>query len=249
MYQNLRIHLCPVGFEVKRVVDPLVWMRADKVYLITYKQGDEAQSYLEKIESDLKDYPNIELVKKFANIWDLFECLELMRDIISKESGNKIFVNVSTGTKVTAIAGMLSCMLWGSSPYYAKVSYPSNNITVPTVTEIVENPPDLLPVYGINKPKPEYLLILKLLMDNSSKLRKSQLIERLEDEGIIKKRSKVDGEFSMSAKHSQLRALLEPMIRDWNYIKIESEGRRSTVILTDQGINALRIFGTNKVFL
>lgn len=245
MNEDLRIHLCPVGFEVKRVVDPLVWMRADKVYLITYKPGDDAQPYLEKIESDLKNYPYIELVKKFVNMWDLFECLELMGEIISKESGNKLYVNVSTGTKITAIAGMLSCMLWGAFPYYARVSYPSNNKTVPTVTEFVENPPDLLPIYGINKPKPEYLLILKLLKDNGSKLRKSRLIERLENEGIIKKRSEVGGEFSASAKHSQLRALLEPMIRDWNYIQIEAEGRRSTVILTDQGANALRIFGTS----
>ncbi|MEM0135549.1 MAG: DUF6293 family protein [Thermoplasmatales archaeon] len=245
MNENLRIHLCPVGFEVKRVVDPLVWMRADKVYLITYRPGDEAQSYLEKIESDLKNYPYIELVKKYVNVWDLFECLELMREIISKESGNKIYVNVSTGTKITAIAGMLSCMLWGASPYYAKVSYPSNNKTKTTETEFVENPPDMLPVYSINKPKPEYLLILKLLKDNNSRLRKSQLIKLLEDEGVIRKRSETDGEFSTSAKHSQLRALLEPMIRDWNYIKIESEGRRSTVILTGQGVNALKIFETS----
>ena len=48
----------------------------------------------------------------------------------------------------------------------------------------------------------------------------------------------------MSTKHSQLRALLEPMIRDWNYIRVESQGQRSTVILTAQGVSALRIFGT-----
>jgi CRISPR locus-related DNA-binding protein len=244
MNQNLRIHICPVGFEVKRVVDPLVSMRADKVYLITYKKGDEAQSYLEKIESELKNYPNIELVKKYVNIWDLFQCLELMREIISTEYGNNIFVNVSTGTKITAIAGMLSCMLWGPSPYYARVSYPPSNKTMPNVTEFVETPPDTLPVYGINKPKPEYLLILKLLKDNGSKLRKSRLIELLEDGGIIKKRSEIDRGFSASAKHSQLRVLLDPMIRDWNYIKIMYEGRRPTVNLTEQGVNALRIFGT-----
>ena len=245
MNKDLRIHLCPVGFEVKRVVDPLVWMRADKVYLITYKTGDEAQPYLEKIESDLKSYPHIELVKKYVDIWDLFKCLELMREIISKESGNKLYVNVSTGTKITAIAGMLSCMLWGALPYYAGVSYPSSKEMVPTVTEFVENPPDILPVYGINKPKHEYILILKLLKDNGSQLRKSRLIELLENEGIIKKRSEGGNDLSTSAKHSQLRVLLEPMIRDWNYIQIAAEGRRSKVILTDQGANALRIVGTS----
>ena len=82
-------------------------------------------------------------------------------------------------------------------------------------------------------------------MNKGSKLKKSKLIKQLEDEEIIKRRSEVDGGFSMSAKYSQLRVLLEPMMRDWNYIKIESEGRRSKVILTDEGVNALKIFGTN----
>lgn len=244
MNQDLRIHLSPVGFAVKRVVDPLVWMRADRVYLITYKRGDAAYSYLEKIKSDLKNYPTIEIVEKYVDVWSLFDCLELMRETISKESGNNIYVNVSTGTKVTAIAGMLSCMLWGATPYYAKVSYISNHITMETETEFVENPPDFLPVYGINRPKSEYLLILKLLVENGSRLRKSQLIARLENEGIIKKRSETQVDLSLSAKHSQLRVLLEPMVRDWNYITIEFAGRRSTVRITQQGLNALKIFGT-----
>ena len=41
MNENLRVHIAPVGFrEVKRVTYPLVKMKADRVYLVTYKPDD-----------------------------------------------------------------------------------------------------------------------------------------------------------------------------------------------------------------
>jgi len=43
-------------------------------------------------------------------------------------------------------------------------------------------------------------------------------------------------------KHSQLRAILNPLEKVWGYVKVEYSGR-SEVILTEQGKAALRIFG------
>ncbi len=39
------------------------------------------------------------------------------------------------------------------------------------------------------------------------------------------------------------------MESDWNYIRVEASGRRSEVFLTEQGRNALKIFGViqNKI--
>jgi len=44
-------------------------------------------------------------------------------------------------------------------------------------------------------------------------------------------------------KHSQLRAIIYPLEKEWGYVKVEYSGRRSEVILTEQGKAALRIFG------
>lgn len=97
----------------------------------------------------------------FLDIWNLYECIEKFREIILDEKGNHVYINVSTGTKITAIAGMLSCMLWDAYPYYAPVSYPTKETKI-LPTEHVQDS-DILPVYDIKKPKSEFMLILSLL--------------------------------------------------------------------------------------
>ncbi|WP_226987297.1 hypothetical protein [Candidatus Nitrososphaera evergladensis] len=45
----------------------------------------------------------------------MFSCLEKYQDIFqseNEEDRNHIYINVFTGSKVLAMAGMLSCMLW-----------------------------------------------------------------------------------------------------------------------------------------
>jgi len=69
------------------------------------------------------------------------------------------------------------------------------------------------------------------------------LINELERLGIIRLKDESILKLSKSAKHSQLRVTLDPMEREWNYVRVESNGRRSEVLLTEQGETALRIFG------
>ena len=75
-------------------------------------------------------------------------------------------------------------------------------------------------------------------------MRKAQLISELEKAGVIRLKDESIVKFTKAAKHSQLRVILDPMELEWNYVKVESNGRRSEVSLTEQGITALRIFGT-----
>ena len=244
MPTDLRIHIAPVGFESKRVTAPLIAMRADKVYLVRHKETDSAASFYSKIRDELYDrFKHIQIEDVYSDIWDLYDCIEKFRRIILSEKGNRIYVNVSTGTKITAIAGMLSCMMWDAYPYYAPVSYLKEPET--DRTEHVRPPKDL-PVYGINKPNPEFMLILGLLHENHDPMRKSLLIERLEEVGIIKGAENLGRRLSSPAKHSRLRSLLDPMTRDWNLISVRVHGRISEVSIEPQGERALRIFGLDE---
>jgi CRISPR locus-related DNA-binding protein len=245
MSKNLRVHIAPVGFEIRRVVEPLTKMLADKVYLVTLGgEDDAAKKFITLIKRDLaQNYEHIKLEEVFVDVWDPYECIAKFREIILKERGNHVYINVSTGTKITAIAGILSCMLWGATPYYARVSYPEPKITDLPRTEHVQEP-DVLPVYKINKPRREFLLILSFLKDAGGRLRKVHLIKKLEAVGIIGLRDETKTEFSQSAKHSQLRAILDPMEKEWGFVIVEARGRRSEVSLTEQGQTALKIFGT-----
>jgi len=223
-------------------------MNADKAYLISFSKDDRASNYVKQIENELRTrYSHISLEKKFVDIWDLYECIEEFRSILDAEIGNHVYVNVSTGTKITAIAGMLSCMIWHAQPYYARVSYANSRPTVEETTEFVEEP-DLLPTYDIYKPKSEFLMVLDMLSKSRGSMRKATIIKQLEELGLIALRDRTGGriELSQAAKHSQLRAILQPMEKDWSYITIKSNGRRSEVSLTEQGRSALRIFGSLK---
>ncbi|MGH9953973.1 MAG: DUF6293 family protein [Nitrososphaeraceae archaeon] len=101
-----------------------------------------------------------------------------------------------------------------------------------------------LPVYSIDKPRTESLLILRALNNvKGGKMRKRKLIEYLEDQGVI------DSEFSAAAKHSKLKVLLVPMTvgsLDNPLVEVEYRGRQSNVILTNQGESTLKIFGQNQ---
>lgn len=246
MPTNLRVHIAPVGFQFRRITEPLISMQADKAYLVSYGREDDAANFFKQIVKHLEDnYEHIKVEQVFLDIWDLYACIGKFHEIISSEKGNHMYVNVSTGTKITAIAGMLACMLWGATPYYARVSYPSTKESDTLQTEHVSEP-DILPTYDINKPKAEFMLVLSLIKQAGGRIRKADLIQKLEELGIIRPRDESKKEFTESAKHSQLRAILRPMETEWNYVRVESSGRRSEVFMTDQGDAALRIFGVTK---
>lgn len=243
MPSNLRTHIVPVGFEVLRVTQPLIEMQADKAYLVTLGENDDAREFFSKIKTVLsQNYKHIQVKEIFLDMWDLYECIEKFRKIILEETENHVYVNVSTGTKITAIAGMLSCMLWNATPYYAPISYPNRkpkNILSEHVRDSM-----VLPAYDIIKPKQKLMQILELLQSNNGTLRKAKIIKALEENGILRTTDMDDNELSGPAKHSQLRALLKPMEEEWKFVKVKASGRRSEVTITQQGQNALRIFGT-----
>ena len=236
----MRIHLACVGFEVNRITQPILEERADKVYLIMYSQNDKGLPYLKKILEILGQYKNIEVRKITGDIWNLFEILNHFKNILQIENaaGSHVYVNVSTGSKVASIAGTLACMLWKGTPYYAHINYEEKRDFDEFVDENVTGKTEL-PVYSINTPKTESISILKILRNFNGKVKKKILIEKLEEEGVIKE------DLSIEAKHSKLKALLHPLSTalDNPLVKVEYVGRQSNVILTQQGDATLRIFG------
>ena len=99
MKTPLRVHICPVGFEVQRVADPLGRMRADKAYLVTYRADDPARQCVAKIKEDLlKKNSGIQVIEEYVNIWNLVDCIAKFKEIIRKERDNAVYINVSTGS-------------------------------------------------------------------------------------------------------------------------------------------------------
>lgn len=248
MSVRLRVHITTIGFEVRRITEPLKEMRADKVYFISAKKNDRAKNFKERIKEILhNEYSNVEIEERFAEIFDLYACIDAYRVIFNEEKGNMIFVNVSTGSKIAAIAGTIACMLWGGTPYYVNRKYEEEG--EPEVKdEKVEKKPNLVPVFSITKPRREYLKILKILDKEEDGMAKGTLIDSLKEVGIIReiksKKHSVKRTQPRAAEHSQLKVLLTPMANE-EYIKIETSGRRSIVRITPKGRDTLRILGAD----
>jgi hypothetical protein len=247
---HARIHLAPVGFEVERVVEPVLTDRADRVYLVTRDGDDAAAAFLAEVQRRLRAarWPvDVRLVP--TPIWDVFGTLAVYRGIFAAEGRSDrnaaavvpIRVNVSTGTKITAIAGTLACMLWRGEPYYVQVSrawYSGLTPKVRPVNDVVRSV-DPVAVYELRAPTPELVEVLEALARAGGTLRKRDLIRALGlDRPVDQGRTP-----SAQAQHSRLRLRLGPLETKWGFVAAEPSGGRGRVRLTPQGRLALTLFG------
>lgn len=241
-----RIHIVPVGYDYySRVVEPLRDPRADRIFFIKHKKGAIRghPKFFNSITKEIKKI-GIEYKEIETDIWDLFECVEIFRKIISDEikKENHVYINVSTGTKVTAMAGILACMMWDQTPYYVKLKNPTKK-NIKTIPKIAVEDAEKLPTFDIKKPDYKMMKVLeKISSYKAEMLRKWQLTEYLEDEGIIKP-ADPDETFSENAKLGQLQNIIKPMEKEWKFVETESRGSRSQVKMTKKGKQALKIFG------
>ena len=248
---HARIHVAPVGFEVERILEPILDEHADRVYLVTRRERDAAAPFVAEVERRLAraSWPiDVRVVR--TDLWDVFGALASLRSIFAAERRTDrrasdvlpLRVNVSTGTKITAIAGTLACMLWKGEPYYVQVSrawYSDRTPRVAAVHDVVERV-DPVSVYELRAPNAELVEVLEALARRGGSLRKRELIVEL---GID--RSGPDGARAPSpqAQHGRLRRRLDPLEHRWGFVRVETSGPRGRVQLTPQGRLAVGLFG------
>jgi hypothetical protein len=246
-----RIHIAPVGFDQDRVVLPLKNMSAEKVYLIVEqkKEDDKGRVYVDFIQKSIKKYKlkcDVELRPSDVIGRDLFSVLHTYRKIIEAESGNKIYVNVSTGTKIHSIAGMMACMIFSTdvtklTPYYVVPDdYNEPEDHSPFATGCKDIFP--LPSYKITKPENKLVICLRIIEELSNegkKISKISLIEKLTETGLLQ----VAENKTINAKYRSLeRNFIEPLI-EWNFISTKGKGKRLEIEISSEGKNILKFLG------
>jgi hypothetical protein len=250
-----RIHIVPVGFEIERITEALAAERADRVYLVTRNGPDEAAPFVEEVARRLRRAPwpiDVRIVR--TDLWNTFEALAAYRRIFSAERRAEraapgtlpLRVNVSTGTKITAIAGTLACMLWLGEPYYVQVSrswYSGRAPRVRSVHDVVERV-EPVSVYELRAPARELVEVLEALARRGGSLRKRDLLREL---GLDRPAADTGRAPSPQAQHGRLARRLEPLERRWGFVAAESAGPRARVRLTEQGRLALVLFGREPV--
>jgi len=237
----LRIHIAPVGFEIDRIILPAKSMKADKVWLILHSDStnDVGKSFSNSIRKQLSE-SGIEYEFENADRTQLFDTLRALRTIIFKEKRNAIFVNVSVGSKIQAIASMMACMMFKDEvnikPYYA---IPERYETIPKEQETVGLKKIItLPEYKIETPPDNLIKCLQIIHGRvGNRINKKELRDEALTQNLIHVERPENREQSayMALKNN----LLDPLVSKWEFIQIEKIGRRHNISLTEEGLNAL----------
>lgn len=235
-----RVHIVPLGYEYERVTVPAIRMRADRVYLI-YHEGDnpdERPEYYEDIHEDLRA-AGIEVDdQNICNIFDLYDTLRTVAELIQANREHDVYVNLASGGKVTAIAGMIACMVTsGAEPIYVGASDYGQDKEVPVAKNVTSI--SRLPTYPIQAPSRDPLRLLRYIA-NEGPVTKQECIEFA-----------VDAEIDPLAEHENddtrgLYRLLDShllnSLREDGYVETYKKGRNKYVDATEEGQNTLEAF-------
>ncbi|VVC00590.1 Uncharacterised protein [uncultured archaeon] len=185
-----------LGFDSDRIYLPYRKYGAKKLYIIKRRKHDHkvAEYNYRRIRRNVPKRRIHEIIAED----DVFVRVNCLKKIFEKEKGNRIYVNVSTGSKLDAIAGMLAVMLFKDkqqiTPFYAHPEkggrrgkvYFSETTGLDRTQEVY--PPDL------QKPKNGCHDALRIIFESRHPdrkgellaLRKQEIVEELCKKGCIK---------------------------------------------------------------
>ena len=239
----LRVELVPVGFYVDRIIEPVCLHRADRLYLAVARIDGKnlAAPFLTRVRRELASrMPALQVREVSVYAWDMESLVETFSAIIRKERsvGNQVWVNLSTGSKMEAIAAAVACMGNGGIPYYVRMkSYRIPTLNTPSARGV--DTVDPVPPFGLSVPSTAGLSVLDLLSQNERGLSKRVLIQGLTELGVIPK--DIPGK-TVQARYARLQTVLEQLTVLPPLIEVDGSHRRTSVRITDRGRLALRIF-------
>jgi len=240
-----RIHIAPLGFEFDRILCPAIEYSADRVILLEYIAPDiERPSYHDELP-DVLEEEGIDCDRRECNIFDLYESVATIAEIASAHQDHNVYVNLSSGSKITAIAGMIACMATrAAEPYYIRADTYTSDPHEP-LTSGMEKAIDI-PTYRMEQPERQEIEILEYIRsikedhDTRSIVSKKDLVEFSEEKQLPFIRN-YDGD-TMKGKYRLLTTHIIEPLAEKGYIAVASVGVRNDVSLTEEGRNALRAF-------
>jgi len=238
---NLRVHLAPVGFEIDRIVLSAIKRKADRVWLLVHENPseDKAGPFIEKIKKMLKKQ-NIEVVIAHHDRLSLFKIIKSIKEIIEKEKGNSVYVNLASGSKIQAIGGMMACMMFNKEknvfPFYVEAEE-YLGFKGQQISSGIKDPLDI-PSYEIQTPEKKLVAALKIIKESGGKLTKKEMAE-LADKGKIIIVNAEKNNYTQARFASLDKNIIQPLLEHWKFIEVEKIGRNHWIKLTKEGKNAV----------
>jgi hypothetical protein len=229
-----KVHVVPVAFEADRAVLPVLQIGADKVYILTGAQEGElpltSPTGLE-VKNRLKKSVR-EIVSVNYGFYDYDNIFQHLVRIARDEKDSNVMINLSSGGRIVAIAGILAASMYGWTPYYAKPRlYDGKGMSkgIDSVFEIM--------TYPVEKPGGELVACLSL-MDGIEN--QKSLMLKLEASGLI--RDDEPGENLSKRSYMEFkRRYMDPLVEK-GWITKDTKGRTSRLEITESGSEIVRIF-------
>ena len=237
---NLRVHIAPVGFEVDRIVIPAEQMKADRVWLLIHENPaeDKARPFIERVTKQLKK-SKIQVLKEHHNRLQLFQIIKSVRKIIEKEQDNLLYVNLSSGSKIQAIALMMACMMFNQkksiTPYYAEAKSYLGFEGQEMSTGVKDT--FTVPAYEIQTPMDKHLQALKIIKDKGGVITKKEMAELADKNKIITVNAEKEN-YTQARFASLDKNIIHPLKEHWKFIEEEKIGRTRWIKITTEGKNA-----------
>lgn len=231
-----RTHVMPLGFEKERVYRAAIELNADLVVIVAHDRDDlENSEYYQIVKENLDEHGIPSEVER-CDLFDLYDSLSVIGEQISSYEKEEVFVNVATGSKVTAIAGMIACMAFDATPYYVKgIGYEDSK--APEAEGYIQ-----LPKYNIEAPEAEQIRMMEYIqqrLDDGEAPTKVELIREAERQQlpfISQQDVKEKGKYRLLD-----RSIIEPLMKS-GYLEERKSGRNKKVTLTEDGQDAVRAF-------
>ncbi len=242
-HARLRIHIAPLGFESDRIVLPAIDMKADKVWILIHNnpKKTKAQTYLDDIKTRLREN-RIDFDIKELDRLNLFSIIKGVKSIIAESENNTYYINVSSGSKIQAVACTMACMMFNEKdnliPYYAQPEnyFEYNGEQMSTGLEKIID----LPQYDIKTPDKKLIQTLQIIKGNENKINKTNLALAVDDKKIIEIGAKKDN-YEQARFTSLDKNIIQPLMKDWGFIKQSKIGRTRWIEITSKGEEALEI--------
>lgn len=231
-----RVHIAPLGYEQERIYKPAIEMNADEVILVVHEDRTDQSEKCEEVVKEALEEESIEVSDEDCNFFDLQDAMYILTDIVGGKGDNTYRINISSGSKITAIAGMFVCMMYDAIPYYVKVEGYGEEPISHGVADSFSVP--TYPIQLIDKDYIEVLEFLKVKNEDDAHVVIKDLNEFVqENELSVVEDSERDDTDIYDIVRPQI---IEPL-RERDYISLQRRGNEKVIELTSKGKDALQI--------
>lgn len=240
-----QVHVAPLGIERDRIVEPPVEHGADRVVLLEYLPESLRSPLGDGAVAEPLSEHGIECDVVEVEIEDLFDAVAAIGRVIDRYRDDQVYVNLASGDKLTAIGGMIACMVDGSAhPYYVEAEeHGSRQPPAPRGVRSI----DSVPSYPIERPESQHLAVMAhIARSNRTSAEgepyriKRELFE-FGEAADLPFMSDFEGDTD-KGKFRRLDTHVIAPLEERGFLVVTQVGVQKRVFLTDDGRNTLRAF-------